>query len=290
MSESTTRTGRGFLNINAEDFGIEFDRIAKVSVGSEAVFCDGELRNAGLLNRVVGLFEMNQVQESVDAKGEEFKPDRIFWDGVDRTGDAVEEVIDGYLARRGSSWKKLVEDLKTRAGSKPPANPLNLCPVTRTIVDRHRRLRAVEAPPPRSAPDGRLFDVFVSFASEDLNLAREVYNQVTASNRRAFFSDVTLTGGGFADQIDDALDSATAFVAVGRRAEHLEKSWGKYEWRNFHNDLNSGRKPERAPFFAFVEGFDPQDLPRPLRLQQAIVADKSKHAALEMLTQYISRR
>jgi hypothetical protein len=99
-----------------------------------------------------------------------------------------------------------------------------------------------------------------------------------------------MTSGAFADQIDLALDSAWAFVAVGSRIEHLHKSWVKYEWRNFHNDLNSGRKSANAPFFAFVSGIDPAELPRPLRLQQAVIADPANLTpALARLPQYISK-
>ena len=112
---------------------------------------------------------------------------------------------------------------------------------------------------------------------------------MVSAEHRVFFSDVTMVGGAFADQIDSALDSARAFVAVGTRIEHLEKSWVKYEWRNFHNDLNSGRKPQNSPFLAFVAGMDPQDLPRPLRVQQAVTADPADPtAALAQLKKYIS--
>lgn len=38
------------LNINAEDFGIEIDRVAKIAVGPEAIFCDGEVVRGNLLN------------------------------------------------------------------------------------------------------------------------------------------------------------------------------------------------------------------------------------------------
>lgn len=123
------------------------------------------------------------------------------------------------------------------------------------------------------------------------NGGRRVSDQISATtDNRVFFSDVTMTGGAFADQIDRALDSVWGFVAVGSRIDHLNKSWVKYEWRNFHNDLNSGRKPANAPFFAFVSGIDPQELPRPLRLQQAVVADPADPTqALSRLTQNILR-
>lgn len=289
-NEPPIYTGKGFLNINAEDFGIEFDRIAKLSVGSEAVFCDGELRGNRLLNRVVGLFAVDRVQDMVVCDERRFLPDKIFWDGVDRTGDNPKEVIAAFLGRRGSSWAQLEENLLKNAAPHPPGNPLDLCPVTRTIVQRHRQLRAAEQVRPTTQPADGAFEVFVSFASEDRSLARSVYDQITSDNRRAFFSDITMTNGAFADQIDMALDSASAFVAVGSRVENLQKSWVKYEWRNFHNDLNSGRKPADAPFFAFVTGVNPQDLPRPLRLQQAVTADATNPTlAFEQLRRFIAK-
>ena len=102
-----------------------------------------------------------------------------------------------------------------------------------------------------------------------------------------FFSDLTLTRGGFADQIDHALDTADALVVVGTRPEHLLKSWVKYEWRNFHNDMKSRRKPGDAPFFAIVAGIESNDLPRPLREQAAVMLDQ---AGLEPALAQAARR
>src|ERR1039458_7926803 len=191
-NEPPIYTGQGFLNINAEDFAIEFDRIAKISVGSEAVFCDGELRGSRLLNRVVGLFEVDRVQKMVAGGAGHFQPDRIFWDGVDRTDDDPKEVIETFLVRRGSSWAQLEESFRKNAAPNPPSDPFDLCPATRTIVKRHRQLRAAESVRSPVAPAGGAFEVFVSFASEGRVLAGNVYDRITASNRSAFFSDVTM--------------------------------------------------------------------------------------------------
>jgi hypothetical protein len=267
-------TGQGFLNINAEDFGIEFDRIAKLSVGPEAVFCDGELRSGLLLNRVVGLFAVDRVHELLAQEARRFLPDRFFWNGEDRTGDELTAVIESYLRTRGSSWANLEQSLRKHAAPQAPRDPFDLCPVTRTIIGRHRQLRAVEDAGRPSPAIGDPFDVFLSFASEDHVLARKVYDELAATTaHRVFFSDVSVTAGGFADQIDRALDAAWAFVAIGTRVEHLHKSWVKYEWRNFHNDMMSGRKHENSPFLAFVAGIEPQELPRPFFVQQAVTAD-----------------
>jgi hypothetical protein len=45
-----------FLNINALDFGIEVDRIARLSIDEDAVLLDGELYGRNLINAPVGLF------------------------------------------------------------------------------------------------------------------------------------------------------------------------------------------------------------------------------------------
>jgi len=262
-------TGQGFLNINAEDFGIEFDRIAKLTVSSEAIFCDGELRGDQLLNRVVGLFPVEIVLKELVAGQHHFTADHLFWNGERRSEDP-RAVIEAFLRSRGSSWKQLDENLHKEAASHSPGDPFDLCPVTRTIIKRHSKLRDTDQPSPPSADP---FDVFISFASEDRLLARRVFDHLS-TNCRVFFSDLTLTRSGFADQIDRALDAVGSFVAVGTRVDHLNKSWVKYEWRNFHNDMKSMRKAEDAPFFAIVSGIDPHDLPRPLREQSAVELDE----------------
>lgn len=280
-------TGQGFLNVNTEDFGIEFDRIARISVGPSAIFCDGELGRNGLLNRVIGLFSVGRVsQEVLDGK-QHFLPDRVFWNGEDRTGDNISAVIDEYLNVHRSSWAKLQEQVLSRTASALPGDPFDLCPVTRTIIKRHTTLRSRETASPIS---GDPFRVFISFASEDRLLAQRLFHHLlTTTKVPVFFSDITMGSGAFADQIDRALDSASSFVAVGSRVEHFNKSWVKYEWRNFHNDLNSNRKPSDSPFFAFVSGIDPHDLPRPLREQTAVVVDPAHpDAALDLVAQRVS--
>ena len=115
--------------------------------------------------------------------------------------------------------------------------------------------------------------MFISFGSEDEELARRVCARLNGEgNHRAFFSDATLNHGPFARQIDHALDTAWAFVAVGSRVEYLHKSWVRYEWESYHNDILSGRKPQQTPFVAFVTDIDLNDLPRPFRERRAVQA------------------
>jgi hypothetical protein len=259
-------TGYGFININAEDFGIEFDRIAKLSVGPDAIFCDGEVVNRKLLNRVVGLFDVEKVNVGLNAGDHEFKPDRIFWNGRERSRRSLEKVIAKYL--------KSIDILKpivSGARSQKKNIQFGLCPVTRNIIRRYTRMRVI--PPTEIA-----FDVFLSFGSEDRMFAKKVFNTLNKPNQRnVFFSDVTMGHGPFASQIDKALDKAWAFVAVASRPDHFYKSWVQYEWESFHNDILSGRKHPKTPFIAFTTGTDINDLPRPFRQRTAISSIPAKY-------------
>ena len=79
-SPSVETTGC-YLNIRAEDFGIEVDRLAKISLDEGVTLCDGELVEGQLVNSVVGLFEMHKMMDAVKAKKREFLPDRFFHNG-----------------------------------------------------------------------------------------------------------------------------------------------------------------------------------------------------------------
>jgi hypothetical protein len=250
------RTGHGLLNINAEDFGIEFDRVAKLSVGPDAVFCDGEVVDGRLLNRIVGLFEVERLNRELKGGAARFLPDRLFWNGLDRTGKDVVKVVGEYLDSLAYEFPK----------AKPPGwdlrkPPLGLCPVTRNVIHRYLQLaRTVPPPPPVK------YDVFLSFGSEDLPLARQVYDRLMRTEDcQVFMSDITMNHGLFGEQIDAALDAAWAFVAVGSHRDHLYKSWVKYEWQQFHNDMmaNQRGKSEKSPFLAVVRDMNIQELPRP---------------------------
>jgi hypothetical protein len=280
-------TGHGLLNINGEDFGIKFDRIARLAVSPDTVFCDGEVVRGRLPNRVVGLFEVENLNASLAACKMEFLPDRLFWNGQDRTGDDPVEVIEEYLL--ASSGRHL-RNTETSATEEADAIRFGLCPVTRNIISRYLRLTETSSPAV-ALERNEHFDIFVSFGSEDRQLTCQVYNRLGKDgDRRVFFSDVTLNHRPFSRQIDRALDTSWALVAVGSRLEHLHKSWVQYEWESFHNDILSGHKPVHTPFVAFVTGVDPYDLPRPFRHRQAIEGEPARlDEALKRLTELIRK-
>ena len=122
-------------------------------------------------------------------------------------------------------------------------------------------------------------NVFLSFPSEDLKLAQKVFSFLEKSGHRVFFSDETLHHPNFADEIDDALTGAGSMVLIGTRTESFFKNWVRYEWRTFHNDILSGRKPWKTPFITFTKTPDINSLPRPLANNQIIDFSKKTWGA-----------
>jgi hypothetical protein len=273
------------LNINARDFGIEIDRVAKVSVGPEAVLLDGEIYRGGLLNRVIGLFEVHAFHAALAAgRLDSFRPQRVFYNGCDRSADGLDVVIGEYLARleREGLWAR-------DAPSIPDGPRFGLCPVTRRLVQRHLSVLLPHdgASPERHDRGDARYDTFLSFASEDKALATEVFEFLRRRGRRVFFSDETHYSASFSTAIDDALASARTLIVVGTREEHFTKPWVEYEWRTFHNAILSSRKPKKTPLVAVALDLNPSNLPPPLQYHSPIVAAASTHAAIDRLNKIL---
>ena len=82
-----------FLNINAEDFGIELDKVAKIHLDENAILLSGETIGNTLENAVVGLFEVNRLnRELIEGKGEYF-PDYFFYDAKHWEVEKLQEQI-----------------------------------------------------------------------------------------------------------------------------------------------------------------------------------------------------
>jgi hypothetical protein len=119
---------------------------------------------------------------------------------------------------------------------------------------------------PHSAPSGKVAinDVFIAFKkldengapTRDFEIARNVYEFLTANGLRVFFTEVTLEDLGesaYKKAIDKALDAATVLVAIGTSRPHLDSEWVRYEWDGFYNDILSGIKPNGS-VFTYIEG------------------------------------
>ena len=116
-------------------------------------------------------------------------------------------------------------------------------------------------------------EVFLCFDVKDVAIGMRLYGHLVKKGYHTYFGALPIPKLGeydYATFIDESLDMARCMIVVATAQSDLHQSRMEYEWRNFHNDTKSGRKPEDSPFFAFVSGVNPNDLPRPLREQSAV--------------------
>ena len=180
-----------FVNINTLDFGIEIDRIARITVTEEEVLYDGDVNDKidRVLNRPVGLFEVERVQNELSDGNDSFIPDRFFYGLEAFDGKKFKQLVKGPLAKDIRSWRRL-EDI---VAFEKTSNKLDLCPVTRSLIRRHRPEGGTGVPQRgRVWPQGP-FEVFISFGQPDREHARKVFEFVNRrSHRPPFFAPETL--------------------------------------------------------------------------------------------------
>jgi len=290
----TVRSGRRtnkltdcIVNINTLDFGIEIDRIARIAVTDDEVLCDLDVNDKKdrVLNRPVGLFDVKRLQNELRDGNGSFIPDRFFYCGEAFDGEQFEAVLNGRFADDVRAWRTS-NDV---AAFEQTSNKLNLCPVTRSLIRRHRPQKRVTRPPEGGGirPDTS-FDVFISFGDPDREHARRVFEFVKRrSHRPPFFAPAILPNysGYWEEAIDSALQSASKLIAIASQPRNLERVGPRYEIRAFHQ-----LRGQDARMVPFISGFNPLELPMPLRLYQALQWGKGKKfdAALEQLWKRIS--
>ncbi len=269
---SAERTRRCFLNINAEDFGIEIDRVAWISVEEDAVFFDGELIDGDgilddLVNCPVGLFDVSNFDRGPVPGEKEFTPDIFFHSGRMHEGEGpkgIEEaVFDRYLP---SLDKVLTDEEKKRFWAEP--RKFKLCPVTDRIVRRYLSSHA-DSKPVESA---RSFEVFISFATGDADCARKVRNHIRDRlGKNVFFSENIEGGDAWTRAINNALESEACkhLVVVGTDLSSIKRPWVEYEYNSFHQLIMGQRKPDSSKIIPLI-GFDRRTLPLPLAYYHAI--------------------
>lgn len=223
------RTDGMILNINAEDFGIEVDRVVRIELPETAVICDGEILSGCLLDSPVGLFEVEAIHDAVCKGSIDFRPSILFFNAERHNPDDIEDVISAFL--EGKKRNGLLQDIDASQLKEAEEKGLkfNLCPVSRNVIRRCVKLMARAG-----SPDPGEIDVFISFASEDQAQAKEVHDWLIANGRQpVFFSPESIRESDFTNSIFSALEQARNLVVVGSRLDHLHKNWVSYECRSF---------------------------------------------------------
>lgn len=122
------------------------------------------------------------------------------------------------------------------------------------------------------------YDVFISFKATDENrkrtrdyfLAQEIYDALSASGLRVFFSPVSLrshVGETYEPYIFAALYSSKVLVLVGTKREYLESEWVRNEWSRY---LFMTRTNPEKHILPVCEGMKPEEFPAGIGKMQAV--------------------
>ena len=131
-----------------------------------------------------------------------------------------------------------------------------------------------------------MYDVFISFKNTDKNgrttrdaaMAEALYRALKQKGISVFFSKYSISEAAradYVDAIDNALEGATVFVAVGTSRENLTSGWVKHEINQFRAMLNEGGGKKRSIVSYRSIEFSPNDLPSGLRCYQSYDDQKS---------------
>jgi len=268
-----------FLNINPQDNGIEVDKIALISLKEKVSIFDGETSDGRLYGRLVGLFpvaDMKKYFKNGKLTESKFKPPRFFFKGEERFS-SINDVIKGeYFRSLGNIRTK-----QDRLYYAHEYKKFDLCPVTRTIIQRYfeweageRKQSSLVQTDDRKAyvRNAKTCQIFITFRSADTIIAEELHDYLTEQGYSVFCSSLDMSRLGESDYsrvIDDALESATCLIVIGTQKEHFDSGWVSYEWRSFMNEIRSGRKP-KGKVFTFVGGLNVGELPFGLRSMESI--------------------
>jgi hypothetical protein len=232
-SQKQSHRARGvFLNINAEDFGIEIDRVAHIEIPETAIICDGETIEGLLLDSPIGLFEVSKFDAALREGSTHFVPDILFHGGCELPASSLDEAVEDFLTHKKNSGLFSSGTALRPDGSSP--NWFGLCPVTRRLIQRLAPMRA--ARPTQAAK----YDVFLSFAGEDEAQARQVCDFLTSQGKTVFFAPETLREADFTFAVFDALHHSSTLLAVATRYDHLLKKWPHFEAKTYLSQVVQG--------------------------------------------------
>jgi hypothetical protein len=291
-----------FVSILPKDNAIEIDKVAIIRLNNNAVILDGELgvnpdnqRKNLLVNRPVGLFLVDKFIEQVQTTNFHFIPDLLFFSGKVMDPCDLEKIVDLHR----NEIKKYIKSYDRKAFSRydNEKNKFDLCPVTHSIIQKYSFWRNSQVNQQNEMELTEVqeglkaeFQLFISYKSEDEQIAFWLWDYLTRKGIRVFCSGKTIPEMGESDYsrvIDLALEKSKILVILASDEKYFTSGWVDYEWKSFFNELRSGRKPG-GKIFTFTKNVDLRNLPYGLRntFQNIPLSDSMKDS-FDNLYQYI---
>jgi hypothetical protein len=128
-----------FLNINGEDFGIEFDKVARIRLPGSAILFDGEIDEGELVNRPIGLFSVERFNSLLQSGKKSFTPDIVFY-GAERYDPCQLDYIVKHAFMRHLERIRTPQSVRLMKNKIEAGEQFGLCPVTRCLVERFNKL------------------------------------------------------------------------------------------------------------------------------------------------------
>ena len=97
----------------------------------------------------------------------------------------------------------------------------------------------------KALPGTGYYDVFISFKSEDTDLAEKIFDYLKDSGMEVFFSPKTLPqlkDSEYEKAIYRAMANSKHMVLVGSNPEYFKTEWVADEWSFFRNEIRKKRK------------------------------------------------
>ena len=262
--ESLARTVSGvFLNVNATDFGIEVDRVAHIALDDDVRLLDGEINRMTIIDRLIGLFPVADVLRRLRKGRGPFVPDIVFHSGKRyEKGKRSEPEMCAFVAKRVVQYIRRLESMGLRPSGaaqewqeKSDRARFGLCPVTDGILRRHCKLSP-------AGPTARVHlpEVFISYGGSDEKIALTVFEFLRRKRIKTFFAPKQQETASFTDAINDALEEARIFLAVGTTVKNLNRPGPTFERGRFNSLMLRNRDKIALSFVSF----DPRNLPAPL--------------------------
>lgn len=214
-----------FVNINADDFGIEIDKIGVFEIDHDHELLDGEIVDGLLLNRPIGLFDIGRADEML--KAEVQVPDWIFFRGICHSGSAFERITTEEFRRHLEKRPAIrtPETIEKWLGQ-PAAARHGLCPVTRQIVERFRTTDVGRELISRS---GSGVSCFISYATADLKFAESLHSKLVENGVSCWFAPEDLRiGDAVMSEVNDAIRLHDRVIVVLSETS-IASDWVEHE-------------------------------------------------------------
>lgn len=264
-----------FININALDFGIEIDRIAKIEITNETVPLDGEILDGKLLDRPIGLFEVNAFNEKIKKNETEFIPDIIFHSGSKEPQNKIDNIVkDEFIPRLLADQIRTKDECKEWEENK---QKYNLCPATKAIINRFIRIDKKKTPYQK-------FDVFISHSSLDKIIVEKIIEDFKKESITYWVDHEQITlGDRITEKIENGLKkSKYVLVCISHNLGH--SNWCRAEYGpilNMQYNEISGKKAIPLK----LNEVDDQDIP--VLLYDVKKADYQNYDEYQELLNYL---